>query len=134
MTFQTLTFCYTPVAAPKSWWKWSASTVSSEVLIDDVPLTWLLAAAGRHFLDGVIEPPVSPSEVVNPETRFTAPLITKLPLEMRLLFLDSLLGVSWAEFDGLAAGRVPLALCPVDFDPDCGFSSALGTAVGLVDT
>ena len=125
MRVNTLTFRHPLSSVPTRWWKRAPTGFPSDLLIDDIPLVLWLAAAGRVYLDGPVQLPVLPSKISNPENHYTAPLNPALPLEMRLAFLNSLLGVNWAEFDGLAIGRIPLAMCPFDFDIWCGFSSAL---------
>ncbi|MDQ1569711.1 MAG: hypothetical protein QOF79_385 [Actinomycetota bacterium] len=124
MDTQSLTFRDVPATVPGSWRRKSRTNVVRELFIDDIPMRVLLAGAGRVYFDGVVAPPVLPSEVSTHEGHPGVPLNPGLPLEYRLAFLNSLIGVPWSEFDKLATGRVPLALCPYDFDPDCGFSSA----------
>lgn len=124
MDIQSLTFRDVSTAVPRSWRRKARINVVRELFIDDIPMGLLLAGAGRVYLDGVVAPPVLPSDVSTSGKLPAVPLNPGLPLEDRLAFLNSLLGVPWSEFDKLATGRVPLALCPYDFDPECGFSSA----------
>lgn len=124
MQAQSISFRDVTTSARRRWPHRPRIDVERGLFIDETPLNRLLAGAGRVFTDDVVALPVLPEELKTSDLRHAVPLHPGLSIEDRLAYLRSLLGEPWPEFDGLANGRVPLALCIYCFDIGCGFSSA----------